>query len=145
MCTTCFAAAPLGRDRLGDRDRALERERVAEPELLAELALQRLVQALPRVDAAARQQPVLLAGLLLPAEQHAVLPAQQRGHANARLHQCRRAEAAHAALRLGQLSTSTGSTSGTGSTTSCAIRIPGSTTNVSRASVFSSVTRSSPR
>ena len=77
---------------------------VPEPELLAELAPQRLVERLAAVDAAAREQPVLLAGLLLPAEQHAVVPADQRGDADARRPSMpRRAEAADAPLGVGQL------------------------------------------
>ena len=58
---------------------------VPEPELLAELAVQRLLERLPSLDAAAGEQPVLLARLLLPAEQHAVLPAHERRDPDARL------------------------------------------------------------
>ena len=48
--------------------------------------MQRVGEALARVDAAAGQQPVLAApGLLVPAEQDAVLPAQHGGHADTRL------------------------------------------------------------
>src|SRR5690349_14021123 len=108
--------------------------------------MQRIDQALARVDAAAGKQPVLAALLLVAAEQDARLPAQQRGDADPRLaHCCDEPKPRTPRSLSGSSSTSTGSSAGTGSTTSCAIRIPGSTTNASRASVFSSTTRSSPR
>ena len=96
-----------GRDRVDDRDRPLERH-VVDPDLLGELARERVDEALARVDAPAREQPVLLARLLVAAEQDPVLPAQQRRDADARL-------AAHvpdepkpaAALARGSSSTST--------------------------------------
>src|SRR5947208_3375657 len=71
-----------GRDRVDDRDRALNRHLLADSELLPELSVQRIDQALARVHAPARQQPVLLAGLLVAAEQHPVVPAQQRRDAD---------------------------------------------------------------
>jgi hypothetical protein len=40
--------------------------------------VQRVDEALPTVDAAAGQEPILLAGLLVPAEEHTSLPAQDR-------------------------------------------------------------------
>ena len=82
-----------------------------------------------------RQQPVLLAGLLLPAEQHAALPAQDRRDADRAAPSVRRDDPKPRTPRSlsGSSSTSTSSNAGTGSTTSCAIRIPGSTTNGSRA------------
>src|SRR5205814_471298 len=114
--------------------------------LLAELPHEGLHQALPSLHAAAGQQPVLLARLLLPAEQDPALPEQERGDAEARLHQ-RSEEPKPRTPRSdsGSSSTSTSSTSGSGTTTSCAMRMPGSTRKVSRGSVFSSATRSSPR
>ena len=80
---------------------------VVDPDLLRELAVQRVDEALARVDAAARQQPVLLSRLLVPAEQHPALPAQDRRDADARLgaHQapddpCRARRARSRAARL---------------------------------------------
>ena len=104
MCTMCLREAELRRDRVDDRDRALELDVRLDAELLAQLAPQRLDDRLPRVDAAAGQEPVLLAGLLLTAEQHAALPLEDRRDADARFHQCaRRAEAAFATLAARQL------------------------------------------
>ena len=72
-------------------------------------------QRLAAVDPAARQQPVLLARLLLAAEQHAVLPAQERRDADARLHQCRDDPKPRTPRSdSGSSSTSTSSTSGSG-------------------------------
>ena len=76
----------LRRDRVDDRDRALDRDLVLDADLFAQLAVQRVREALARVDAAAGQEPVVAAaGLLVPAEQDAVLPAQHGGDADARL------------------------------------------------------------
>ena len=117
-----------------------------EAELLLQLATQRSDQRLAAVHATPGQQPVLAAGLLLPAEEDPVLPVDQRRDPDARR--------AHAAVDpkprtprsdSGSSSTSIKSTSGTGRTTSWAIRIPGRTTNASRRSVFSRATLSSPR
>src|SRR5206468_7956258 len=102
------------RDRVDNRDRALNRHLLADSELLPELAVEGIDQALPRVHAPARQQPVLLAGLLVAAKQHAVVPAQQRRDADPRLSphdprtdgrssRARGPEAANAPLALGQL------------------------------------------
>ena len=90
---------------------------VPEPELLAELAPERLVERLAAVDAAAGQQPVLLARLLLAAEQHAVLPAEQRRRrGRAASDQCRDEPKPRTPRSdSGSSSTSTSSTSGTGS------------------------------
>src|SRR5262249_17894440 len=137
---------PVRRDRLGDRDRALEEQLVGQAELLAELARERFGERLATLDAPAGEQPVLLARLLLTAQQDASVPAQERRDAEARPHQrwdepkprTPRSEA-------GSSSTSTSSTSGTGTMTSWAIRIPGSTVKGSCASVLRSATRSSPR
>jgi len=46
-----------GRDRVDERDRAFERELVLDPHLFAQLAVERIDEALARVDAAARQEP----------------------------------------------------------------------------------------
>ena len=75
------------RDRVDERDRPLELDVGLDRELLAQLAPERLDQRLADVDAASRQQPVLLARLLLAAEQHPALPAEDRRDADARLHQ----------------------------------------------------------
>ncbi len=120
-------------DRVDDRDRPFELHVGFDPELLAQLPAQRLDQRLPHVDTAARQQPVLLARLLLAAEQHAPLPEQDRRDTDPRLHQCFEEPKPRSPRSLaGSSSTSTSSSRGTGRTTSWAIRIPGSTTNVSR-------------
>src|SRR5438067_10877810 len=58
----------LRRDRVDDRDRALERNLVGETDLFRELAMERVDEALPRVDPASGEQPVLAArGLLVAA------------------------------------------------------------------------------
>ena len=68
-------------------------------DLLLELAAQRLDEALAAVDAAAGQQPVLAAaGLLVPAEEDAALPAEERGDADARLERHQAGGAAEAFL-----------------------------------------------
>src|SRR5207247_11043025 len=71
----------FGRDRVDDCHRPLE-ERRLDADLLVELAPERVGEALARVDAAAGQQPRLAPGLLVPDEQHAVVPAQDRGDAD---------------------------------------------------------------
>src|SRR5712691_11470996 len=64
----------LGRDRVDDRNRALDGDVLVDSDLLGELALERVDQALARVYAAAGKQPVLLARLLVPAEQDRPAP-----------------------------------------------------------------------
>src|SRR5262245_1054282 len=136
----------LRRDRVADRDRPLELHVRLDAELLPQLPSERLDQRLAAVHPAAGQQPVLLAGLLLSAEQHAPLPAEDRAHTDARLHQCRDDPKPRTPRSLaGSSSTSTRSSSGIGSTTSWAIRIPGSTTNGSRRSMLTRLTSNSPR
>src|SRR5437763_4125376 len=139
--------APDGRDRVDDRDGALDRQLLVDSDLLRELAVQGVDEALARVHAAAREEPVLLAGLLVAAEEHAVAPAQDRGHADPRLGSHRADEPNPRTPRslAGSSSTSSSSSSATGTTRSCAIRIPGSTTNACSRSVFSRITCSSPR
>ena len=109
---------------------------------------QRVDQRLTRVDAAAGQEPVLLAGLLVAAKEDAPVPAEDRRDADARLgtHQ-RPVEPCPPWPRSveSSCSTSSGSKSPIGSTTSWATRSPGSTTKVSSLSVFSRITLSSPR
>ena len=104
MCTTCFGReAPLGGDRVGDRDRTFERKLVVDPHLLEQLAVQRVRQALARVDAAARAAASTpcrasrggRAGFGPP-----TAGAPRRGSAAASR---RRAETAVAALAVGQL------------------------------------------
>src|SRR3954454_16822168 len=139
---------PLRRDRVDDRDRPLDGQLVLIPALFAQLAVQRVLEALARVDAAAGQKPVLATVLLVAAEQDPVLPAEDGGDADARLHR-------HQWLELpkprsprslsGSDSTSTGSTPGISMIRSCAMRMPGSTTTVSLASVLWRITFSSPR
>src|SRR5882672_3278243 len=127
----------LRRDRVADRDRPLELNVRLDAELLAQLASQRFDQRLAAVHAASRQQPVLLVRLLLTAEEHPPLPAEDRADADARLHQWRDEPKPRTPRSLsGSSSTSTNSMSGTGRMTSCAIRMPGSTTNGSWGSVL---------
>src|SRR6266545_2171511 len=126
---------PLRRDRLDDAHRSLERNVLVDPELFDELAVQRIHEALAAVDAAAAQQPVLLARLLVATEEDLAAPAEERRDADARL-------ARHV---LDPKPRSPRSLSGSSSTTSCAIRIPGSTSKARSRSVLSRMTRSSPR
>src|SRR4029077_6056946 len=113
----------------------------ADADLLRELAVQCVDEALPCVDAAAGQEPVVAAALLLvAAEQDLPLPAKQRRDADPRLlrHQAAELPKPRTPRSLsGSSSTSTGSMPGTSTTTSCAMRIPGSTTNGSCGSVLS--------
>src|SRR6185312_10260453 len=140
-------AVPRG-DRVDECDGSFHRELIVDADLLGELAVQRVDETLAAVDAAAGQKPVLLARLLVAAEEHAPLPAQDRRDTDARLglhHVAEDPNPRTPRSLAGSSSTSTSSSSGIGRTTSCAIRIPRSTTNGSVASVFSSTTRSSPR
>ena len=134
------------RDRVGDSDRPLDRHLVVDPHLLPQLAVEGVDEAFARVHPAAREEPVLAAALLVPAEQDAPLPAQDRGDPDARLHHgCEEPKPRTPRSLSGSSSTSASSSSGTGRTTSWAIRIPGSTTKGSRASVLRRTTRISPR
>ena len=147
--------AALRRDRVDDRDRALDRDLVAvlgQPGLLVELALQRLRQALAAPHAAAGQQPVLGAALLVPAEQDPAVPAEDRRDPDARLGSHRglngaptsRSRRRHGRSRSARR-VSTTSTAATGTTSSWAMRMPGSTVNALSRSVLSRITRTSPR
>src|SRR5206468_1298962 len=71
------------RDRVDEGDGSLHWQLVVDPDLLRQLAVQRVDEALSGVDAAAGQEPVLLACLLVPAQEHASLPAQDRRDADA--------------------------------------------------------------
>ena len=114
-----LAGSPIGGDRLGDRDRAFQVQAVPDPDLLAQLAPERRRQRLAAVDASTGQEPVLLAGLLLAAEQHPILPAQQPGDADARPRQCRDDPKPRTPRSdSGSSSTSTSSTAGRRRTTS---------------------------
>src|SRR6266446_6429778 len=139
----------LRRDRVDDRDRPFDRDLVIDPNLFAELTVQCIREALAGVHAAAGQEPVVAAaGFLVLAEQDAVLPAQHGGHTDARLERHHTADEPNPRTPrslAGSSSTSTGSRSGTCMTTSCAMRIPGSTTNGSCGSVLRRITFSSPR
>ena len=85
MWTTCFVVErAAGGDRVDDRDRALERRR-RDPDLLGDLAAERVHQRLAGVDAAAREQPDVPPSLVVPAEQDAVAPAEERRDADPRL------------------------------------------------------------
>src|SRR5262249_1016663 len=138
--------APHRRDRIDDCDGPFDRDVVVDTDFLRELAVERVDEALAAVDAAARKQPVPPARLLVPAEQHAPAPPKNCRHANPRLHQTAEDPKPRTPRSLsGSSSTSSNSNSGIGTTTSCAIRIPRSTTNDSLVSVFRRITRSSPR
>ena len=77
---------PLRRDRVDKRDWAFDRNLVLDADLFAQLAVQCVDEALARVDAATRQQPVLTPpDLLVAAEQDAVLPPQQSRDPDPRL------------------------------------------------------------
>src|SRR5438874_8846920 len=136
-----------GCDRIDDRDRPLDRQLVRDPELLDQLTVQRSDEALARVHAASRKQPVVAIALLVPAEEDAPAPAQDRGDANPRLgHQLPDDPWPRTPRSVtGSSFVSASSSSGTSSTTSCAMRIPGSTTKRSDRSVLSRITLSSPR
>src|SRR5262249_49534147 len=98
--------------------------------------------------AAARQQPVLAAALLVAAEEDPAVPEQDCGDANPRLGPHRTPEEPKPLSPRSVAVSSTASTTSTstaGTTRSCAIRIPGSTANVCSVSVLSTITRSSPR
>src|SRR5262249_62354210 len=77
--------APPGRDRVDDRDRTLDRQLLVDADLLAELPVESGDEALPRVHAPARQQPVLPARLLVADEEDAAVPAQDRRDPDPRL------------------------------------------------------------
>ena len=136
-------------DRVDDGDGSFERQILPHADLLAELPPQRFDKALAAVDAAAGQQPVLPAArFLVPAQEDASLPAEERGDADTRLerHQADELPKPFSPRSVsGSSATSTGSGVATGTTTSCAIRIPGSTTNVSAGSVLRRMILSSPR
>ena len=135
-----------GRDRVDDRDRALERWR-HDPDLLGDLALERVHQRLARVNAAAREQPDVAPALVVPAEQDAVTPPEERRDADPRLRADHPDEPNPAAprslarelLQLDQVHARRLDR------TSCAILIPGSTTKASCLSVLSMITFNSPR
>ena len=96
-----------GRNRVRDRDRALEQAAPRQnPTSSTSSRRCSSTSVSPAFDAAAREEPVLLPRFLLAAEQHAVLPAHERRDTDARIHALsvpRRAEAALAPLRFGQL------------------------------------------
>src|SRR5207253_2191349 len=134
----------------GDRGyRPLEREVVADGHLHRELAAQLVDKAHTAVDAPSGQEPILAAPrLLVPAEKDAALPAEDGRDTDARLERHQWAELPKPLSPrslAGSSGTSLGSVKTTGTTTSCAIRIPGSTTNASSRSVLRSTTLTSPR
>src|SRR5262249_24932027 len=101
------------------------------------------------VHAAAGQEPVLAAArLFVTAEEDPSLPAEDGGDADARFesHQAEELPKPFSPRsELGKSATSIDCGVATGTTTSCAIRIPGSTTNVRSRSVLRRMTFSSPR
>ena len=107
-----------------------------DPDLLGDLAVERVHQRLARVDAAAREQPDVPPALVVAAEQDAVAPAQERRDADPGLAPSRRLASTPDEPRppaprsvSGSSSTSSSRTDAASTRTSCAIRIPGSTTN----------------
>ena len=78
------AQRALGRDRVDERHRALDRRRL-DAHLLAELAVERVDEALARLHAPAREQPHLPPALLVSAQEHAAVPAEDRRDPDARL------------------------------------------------------------
>src|SRR5262249_23244721 len=122
---------PSRGDRVDKRYRPLERDVSVDADLLVELAPEGLYEALASVHAAAGGQPVALVALLVPAEQQPVAPPQHGRNPDARLagHVPEEPKPAVPRSVSGRASTSTGSGSATGTTTSCAIRMPGSTVN----------------
>src|SRR5579859_1666735 len=136
-----------GRDRVDERHRAFEVDVLVDPDLLVHLATKRLQQAFARMDAAPGEQPVALVALLVTAEQHPVAPPQHGRHADPGLagHTPDEPKPATPRCVSGSSSTSTGSAAATGTTTSWAMRIPGSTVKLSARSWFTSTTRTSPR
>src|SRR5437764_1379147 len=114
-----------------------------------ERAAQRVDKALTAVDAPAGQEPILAAPrLLVPAEKDAALPAEDGRDTDARLERHQWAELPKPLSPrslAGSSGTSLGSVKNTGTPTSCAVRIPGSTTNASSRSVLRSTTLPSPR
>src|SRR5712692_6765720 len=137
----------LRRDRVDDRHRAFDGDVLVDPDLLSELALERVDDALAGVDAAAGEQPVLLARLLVTAEQNRAAPVEHGRNADARLGGHARDDPNPRSPRSlsGSSSTTSSSTAGSCRITSCAMRIPGSTSNASARSVLRSTTRTSPR
>ena len=136
------------RDRLRERHRLAARQ-AAQSALLRQLAPKRVLHRLPRLDPAARQQPVGAPRLLVPHEHERVAAVQEPADAQSRrlvLHArpldpkpCSPRALAPSASRT------VTATSGSATTTSCAMRIPGSIRKGSSRSVLSSVTRISPR
>ena len=110
--------APLGRDRLDDRHGAFDGELLVlphEPGLLRQLAVERLDERLAAAQAAAGQQPVLAAALLVAAEKDRAVPSQHGGDADPRLgsHQAPEEPRPPSPRSLGgSSSTSTSSTDG---------------------------------
>src|SRR6266568_324253 len=128
----------LGSDRVHDRDRPFEWNILVDAELLSELTLQRVDQAFTRVHPTPRQEPILLSGLLVPAEEDRAAPVQESRDADARFADHARDDPKPRSPRslAGNSSTSSSSTAGSCTTTSCAMRIPASTANASSRSVF---------
>jgi len=119
-----------------------------EPRLLPQLALERVEKALPRSDTAAREEPHLAVVLVMPAEENPAAPAENRRDPQpgcALAHWAEEPNPRSPRPLVASSCTSRTSTVATGAITSCAIRMPGVTTNVSCASVFRRTTRISPR
>ena len=141
MCTTCFPTnARFGAIESTTATGPSNVRSSPIPTSSASSRRSRLDEALAAVHSPAGQEPVLAApGLLVPAEEDASLPAEDGRDPDARLerHQWAELPKPFSPRSLsGSSVTSRGSGRATGTTTSCAIRIPGSTTNGSVRSVF---------
>ncbi len=137
------------RDRLRQRDRHAGRQ-PAQAALLGQLAAQGGLHRLAGLDSATGQEPVGPPRLLVPHEHERVLAAveepadAQPWRLVAHTRPLDPKPCSPRALAASDSRTVT-AIAGSATTTSCAMRMPGSTRKASDASVLSSVTRSSPR
>ena len=140
--------AALGRDRVDDRDGALDRQLVVDPDLLRELPVERVDRLSPELTPPPGSSQYSLPGFSCRQSRMRSVPAQDRRDADPRLGASARWRSRSRARRARSPAARRprpGRPPAPAATTSCAIRMPGSTTNGSRASVLSSTTRSSPR
>ena len=120
-----------------------------QPGLFPQLTLQCANETLPRLNSSAGEKPHGTSSLLVASEQKPPTPAQDRGDTDSRLGHRRQLEddpkPRPSRSLAASSSTSTRRTEATGAMTSCATRIPGSTTNGISRSVLIKTTRISPR
>ena len=128
---------------------AARRHRPTRPVSSASSRCERVDERLAARTPPPGQEPVLAAALLVAAEEDRAAPAQERRDPDPRLGPHRSSPTSRSRRRRarssGSSSTSTSSTRGSSTTTSCAIRMPGSTTNGCSRSVLSRITLISPR